>query len=128
MPYSTAGPSAGKEHTMSSQRAWFCAVMVAILTGLVVGQMYGMNAQPVSQSEAMTGLHSGPVAYVYWSNAQGAPEGYTQAETGLPGTSTEVKVSAWATVYPEWVAVQRSKTAAPHFIPRERLLMLQFEK
>ena len=106
---------------MSNKSGMIAATAIVALLAVFVGRSMTLD-------RGNTPLHRGPVQMIYWRDVGDRAEGYTRGGEGLPGTSSTVKVKAYATVYPEWVSVQINDTAPPQFIPRDRILRLQFDR
>jgi hypothetical protein len=106
---------------MSNKSGMIAATAIVALLCVFLGRSLNMPGGTAP-------LHRGPVSMIYWQDVGDRTEGYTQTSEGLPGTSSVVKVKAYATVYPEWVAVQYNRDAPPQFIPRDRILRLIFDR
>jgi hypothetical protein len=106
---------------MANKSGMIAATAIVALLCVFLGRSFTLHS-------GATVLHRGPVQMIYWRDIGERVEGYTQGGEGLPGTSTVVKVKAYASIYADWVAVQLDEESAPQFIPRDRIVRLQFDR
>ncbi|SFJ63027.1 hypothetical protein [Planctomicrobium piriforme] len=112
---------------MMSGRLVGAIALGMLLAGISLGIVVGRSGYQDDDDRDATILHSGPVLFVYWQGLGDSREGYTSLPQGMSGAnSSTVNAHARATVYENYVAVQPDEDASPIFVPRERLLYLQF--
>lgn len=109
---------------MSGKFGILALAAVTGLGGLVLGRNVPQS-NVIPPSETAPPLYSGEVTAVYWSDINGESEGYTSAGKGIAITNY-VNVEARVTVYPNWIAVERSPRGPLRYIPRDRVISIRF--